>query len=80
MLIHVLYKDNRYDYVKGFMLDALIATERVVRFRRSSGWVIIGRDPVRKRADNKPFAGVERRAAIISKYPIDIRLTSLRGA
>lgn len=47
MLIQVFYPDNRFDYVKDTILGGLIETGRVMRFRRLSGWVTPGIDPVR---------------------------------
>jgi len=47
MLIQVNYPDGRNDYVKGFVLDKLIESHEIVRFKRSSGWVTLGVDPVR---------------------------------
>lgn len=47
MLIRVLYTDNTYDMVKESRLDDLISAKKVVRFERSSGWVTVGRDPLR---------------------------------
>lgn len=49
MLIQVAYDDEKYDYVKDFMLDKLIETGAISKFRRSSGWVRIGVDPIRRR-------------------------------
>jgi hypothetical protein len=49
MLIQVSYPDNRFDYVKDSVLDVLIETGKICRFRRSSGWVTLGLDPVRTR-------------------------------
>jgi len=60
MLIHVLYDDNRYDYVKGFQLDRLLEMKKVQRFKRSSGWVTVGVDAMRWRT-NANYHGVERR-------------------
>jgi hypothetical protein len=48
LLIHVKRNDNHYDYVKDFMLDLLIASKEVIKFKRSSGWVTIGADPIRR--------------------------------
>lgn len=62
MLIQVSYDDEKYDYVKDFMLDRLIETGSIAKFKRSSGWVRIGVDPIRTRKSDN-FAGVERRAA-----------------
>jgi hypothetical protein len=50
MLIQVNYPDNRFDYVKEKILDSLIETKKIARFRRSSGWVTLGLDPVRARS------------------------------
>ncbi len=62
MLIHVLYDDNRYDYVKGFHLDSLLEMKKVQKFRRSSGWVTVAVDPIRWRKGSG-YNGVERRSA-----------------
>jgi hypothetical protein len=48
MLIQVLRTGNSYDYVKDFMLDSLIESKEIVQFRRKTGWVTIGIDPIRK--------------------------------
>lgn len=47
MLIQVNFSDGRNDYVKGFVLDKLIESKEITRFRRTSGWVTLGADPVR---------------------------------
>jgi hypothetical protein len=47
MLIQVHYPDNRFDYVKGNILDSLIEEKKISRFRRSTGWVTPGLDPIR---------------------------------
>ena len=49
MLIQVAYDDEKYDYVKDFMLDKLIDAGAISKFRRGSGWVRVGIDPIRKR-------------------------------
>ena len=48
MLIRVIRNDSRYDMVKEHQLDNLIERGEVVKFQRSSGWVTIGIDPIRK--------------------------------
>jgi len=62
MLIQVLYNDNKYDYVKGFQLDRLLEEKMVQKFRRSSGWVTVGVDPIRWRK-SPSYNGMERRTA-----------------
>ena len=74
MLLQVIFTDNHYDYVKDFVLDDLIDTQKIARFRRSTGWVIIGADPIRKRDNKRTYNGIERRSAIASMYPIDIQV------
>jgi hypothetical protein len=61
MLIQVNYTDDRYDFVKDFMLETLIASGAIAKFRRSSGWVQIGVDPVRKPRTIQGYQGPERR-------------------
>jgi len=62
MLIQVEWTNNRYDYVKDFMLARLIDSGVVVRFLRYSGWVTIGVDPVRSNTPDREYHGSERRA------------------
>ena len=52
MLIHVMFPDNRHDFVKPGMLDPLIESCTITKFKRSSGWVTIGIDPVRTKRRN----------------------------
>jgi hypothetical protein len=61
MLIQVNWTNNRYDYVKDFMLDSLIESGVVARFLRSSGWVTLGVDPVRSNISNREYNGNDRR-------------------
>jgi len=56
MLIHVVRKGNHYDYVKDFMLDSLIESRGIVKFKRSTGWVTIGIDPIRCHRRNGPLS------------------------
>jgi hypothetical protein len=61
MLVQVNWTNNRYDYVKDFMLDSLIEAGVVARFLRSSGWVTIGVDPIRAKSNQYEYNGSERR-------------------
>jgi len=61
MLIQVNYADDRYDYVKDFMLEPLIKSGAVRKFRRSTGWVRVGVDPIRKARQEPSYIGAERR-------------------
>ena len=64
MLIQVMYTGNQFDYVKEFMLENLIEAGKVAKFRRSSGWVSVGTDPVRTGKQKNAFNGIERRGAV----------------
>jgi len=60
MLIQVKYHNGHKDAVTPKWLDRMIAARKIKAFRRSSGWVILGVDPVRtKKSDN--YQGTERR-------------------
>jgi hypothetical protein len=63
MLIQVNYTDDRYDFVKDFMLETLISSGAIAKFRRTTGWVQVGVDPVRKARPNVPYTGPDRRAS-----------------
>jgi hypothetical protein len=62
MLIHIVRTDNRYDYVKDFILDRLIESKEIVKFKRSTGWATIGVDPIRQSKRDSVFNGTDRRA------------------
>ena len=61
MLIQVSYSDDSFDYVKDFMLDWLIESGAIIKFKRSTGWVQVGVDPIRKPSTEPGYRGVERR-------------------
>ncbi len=60
MLIRVRYKDGRIDLVPSRKLDELILMSEIEKFERSSGWVTIGRDPIRSTLRGA-YNGPERR-------------------
>ena len=67
MIIRVLYKDDRHDYVPASRLDDLIAEGRIKKFyRHSDGWVIIGKDRIRGVGDSR-YKGPNRRKSIAIK-------------
>jgi hypothetical protein len=45
-------------------LDLLLNRELVKRFRRSSGWVVVGTDPIRYSSNRTPYNGHERRFSV----------------
>ena len=48
MLISVLYENNTYGMIKRKQLEESIASGSIKKFFRSSGWVTISVDPIRK--------------------------------
>jgi hypothetical protein len=80
MLIQVTYTDDRFDYVKDFMLDSLIESGTIARFRRSTGWVDVSSEAIRKSKPGGSYSGVERRSAERGRsYPVERRSTD-RGS
>ncbi len=61
MAIMVQFANRTFGYVRNDDLDELIDTGGIVSFRRSSGWVEIGKDPVRTKRPTDQYAGPERR-------------------
>ncbi len=63
-LIDVIYLDGTESTVSNDVLDVLIATEKIMRFKRSDGWVDIVRQKANLRdyRSREIFAGQERRA------------------
>ena len=59
MLIPVVLKDGHEELVSNNELHFLMSNKQVMFFKRSDGWVVLGRDKMR---DLKvPYNGVERR-------------------
>ena len=67
MIIRVLYKDGRHDYVATFRLDDLIAEDTIKKFYRpSEGWVTIGKDRIRGTGGLR-YIGPNRRKSVVLK-------------
>ena len=68
-LIKVVYLDGTESTVSNDVLDVLIATEKILRFKRSDGWVDIIRQNAKLRdyRSREVYAGQERRAPWPSK-------------
>ena len=73
MLIQVLRTGNIYDYVKDFMLDSLIQSQGIVKFKRNTGWVTVGADPIRKNKRDSLFNDTDRIAVNDSIYVREYR-------
>jgi hypothetical protein len=61
MMIGVIYKNNKRGMIDEYLLDDLIREGKINAFRRSSGWVKIGHDPIRERWKPSKYNGQERR-------------------
>lgn len=63
-LIEVIYLDGTESSVRNDVLDVLIATEKIMRFKRSEGWVDIVRQNAKLRdyRVREIYTGPDRRA------------------
>jgi hypothetical protein len=64
--IHVIIRDGNYQHLTPKVLDVLLEKNRVKKFKRSSGWVTAGIDPIRvkdRRDASRLFSGSDRRSA-----------------
>jgi len=61
MLLHVQYKDDRFDYVQTVALDGLIASGQLKKLYRplDKHWATVGVDPVR--GSGGAYIGADRR-------------------
>ena len=63
MLIPIIRNDNKYDFVKGVILNILIESKRIVKFKRCTGWVTLGTDPIREISRKNVCISSDRRTA-----------------
>lgn len=66
MLIPIINTFKEPYSVPPYILDRMLACGEVHAFERSSGWVVIGRDPIR--AARSPFHGFDRRLPACSDF------------
>ena len=62
--IDVILKDGTYHHFTPRVLNVLLESHRVHKFKRSNGWATIGVDPIRTSKQNKQdqqFGGADRR-------------------
>lgn len=75
--IEAITRDGTHHHFTPKVLDVMLERDQVMRFKRSSGWVTVGIDPVRvKRRDDVCcfYDGQERRAsAYIAAKPMMAR-------
>ena len=63
MTIQVELMDGTFCRVVPKGLNLLLNRELVKRFRRSSGWAVVGKDPIRYPERKAGYMGPERRIA-----------------
>ncbi len=66
--IEAITGDGTHHLLTPSVLDVLLEKDQVIKFRRSSGWVTVGIDPIRfknRREDSRFFNGHDRRSAAI---------------
>lgn len=64
MTIKVELTDGTHCRVVPRGLDLLLSQNLVRRFLRSSGWAVVGRDPIRRKTRATNYFGQERRAVL----------------
>lgn len=47
MMIPVVYKTGTHDVVKPELLNRLLVKGEIAEFKRTTGWVKVGNDPIR---------------------------------
>jgi hypothetical protein len=63
MTIQVELVDGTFCRVVPKGLDFLLNREMVKRFRRTSGWAVVGKDPIRYPDKKQIYSGPDRRRA-----------------
>ena len=61
MTIRVELVDGTFCRVVPKGLNLLLNRDLVKRFKRSSGWAVVGKDPIRYTGSKGDYTGVERR-------------------
>ncbi|MFA5700416.1 MAG: hypothetical protein WC913_03970 [Desulfuromonas sp.] len=62
MLVRVQYSSGEFDYVAPATLENKLLTGKIKKFLRTSGWAVVGQDPIRRPNDGKHFYfGPEKR-------------------
>ena len=65
MMIRVMYHDGWTEMVRPPVLQHLIETGKIYKFRRSDGWAVLGIDQVRA-PKRRPYRGQERRQGVVT--------------
>ena len=66
--IEAIMSDGTYHYLPPSVLNVLLENNQVIKFKRSSGWVAVGINPIRfknRREYSFAYDGPDRRSADI---------------
>ena len=63
-LIAVELKDGTICRMAKKALNIFLSHDRVAKFKRADGWVVVGTDPLRAMNSSNHFSGFDRRAPV----------------
>lgn len=66
MMVPVMLKNGMDEIVATQVLDRMLEADQVMFFKRSDGWVVVGRDTIRGMGGNL-YRGRERRSELIGE-------------
>jgi len=72
----VIRTNNQYDYVDDFLLDSLIKSNEIVKFKRNRAWVTVGIAPIRANKRDRVCNGADRLAINDSIFVREYRKAS----
>jgi hypothetical protein len=58
----VIRNNNNYDYVDDLMIDNLIKSKEIVKFKRGAGWVTVGAEHIQGDKRYRMFNGNDKLA------------------
>lgn len=61
-LIRVQFRDGSFGQMVPKALNLFLERGLVSKFKRADGWAVVGKDPLRGRAESKGYSGFERRS------------------
>ena len=77
MLVRVLFKDGKYDFVKSDVLPKLIDNQQISRFLRTEGWVDINSQGLRRHLIDDLFWSQQERRRTPKNRSSQISLSDL---
>jgi len=68
MKIEVIRRDNSVEIVEDYFLQILLDMDEVASFKRSTGWVTVGVDPIRN--NRRSYSGRDQRMPDFGAYDL----------